>query len=115
MTSGAHEDASDHTCIVGSKTRGLSFPPPRNPNHLLLLVRNLVTPQSWVRIWKVLIGSADHSGYKSDLAVLGLALKAQLLCCEEVQQSYHGVRSDAGGPESPADVPVGSQDQLRNM
>lgn len=49
------------------------------------------------------------------LAVLGLALKAQLLCCEEVQQSYHGVRSDAGGPESPADVPVGSQDQLRNM
>lgn len=67
MTSGAHEDASDHTCIVGSKTRGLSFPPPRNPNHLLLLVRNLVTPQSWVRIWKVLIGSADHSGYKSDL------------------------------------------------
>ena len=30
MTSGAHEDASNHTCIVGSKTRVGCFPPPRN-------------------------------------------------------------------------------------
>lgn len=30
VTSGAHEDASNHTCIVGSKTRGFGFLPPRN-------------------------------------------------------------------------------------
>lgn len=31
VTSGAHEDADNHTCIIGSKTRVFCFPPPGNP------------------------------------------------------------------------------------
>lgn len=37
VTSGAHEDASNHTCIVGSKTRGFCVPPPRNPKSVSFL------------------------------------------------------------------------------
>lgn len=49
------------------------------------------------------------------LAVSGLSLRTQLLCCEEAQQSYHVVRSHADVPESsPAEVPADSQDQLGN-
>lgn len=67
VTSGAHEDASNHTCIIGSKTRGFCFPPPRNPKSPSPSCEESGHSAVLVRIWKVLVESADHSGYKSDL------------------------------------------------